>query len=81
MLGPRYTPAPVGAPALAGCWEPLAGWAPLQCVQWLSDVALHECVRPRAETIGQVKRKIMGLNAAKLYGIEVPSEFQLPKAA
>lgn len=28
-----------------------------------------------------VKRKIMGLNAAKLYGIEVPSEFQLSQAA
>ena len=27
-----------------------------------------------------VKRKIMGLNAAKLYGIEVPDEFQLSKA-
>ncbi|MFT3987922.1 amidohydrolase family protein [Aestuariivirga sp.] len=28
-----------------------------------------------------VKRKILGLNAAKLYGVSVPSEFALPKAA
>jgi hypothetical protein len=28
-----------------------------------------------------VKRKIMGLNAAKLYGIEVPQEYALAEAA
>ena len=27
------------------------------------------------------KKKILGLNAAKLYGIEVPAEFQLPAEA
>jgi uncharacterized protein len=27
------------------------------------------------------KKKILGLNAAKLYGIEVPKEFQLPASA
>ena len=27
------------------------------------------------------KKKILGLNAAKLYGIEVPKEFQLPADA
>jgi uncharacterized protein len=27
------------------------------------------------------KRKILGLNAAKLYGIDVPKEFQLPADA
>jgi hypothetical protein len=27
------------------------------------------------------KKKILGLNAAKLYGIEVPEEFQIPAEA
>jgi hypothetical protein len=27
------------------------------------------------------KKKILGLNAAKLYGIEVPAELQLPEEA
>ena len=27
------------------------------------------------------KKKILGLNAAKLYGIEVPEEFQIPDEA
>jgi len=27
------------------------------------------------------KKKILGLNAAKLYGIDVPAEFQLPADA
>ena len=31
---------------------------------------------PRLGTAG--KKKILGLNAAKLYGIEVPKEYQLP---
>ena len=34
---------------------------------------------PRLDTNG--KRKILGLNAAKLYGVEVPAEFQVPGAA
>jgi uncharacterized protein len=34
---------------------------------------------PRLTTDG--KRKILGLNAAKLYGIEVPDEFQIPDEA
>jgi hypothetical protein len=27
------------------------------------------------------KKKILGLNAARLYGIDVPAEFRLPDAA
>jgi hypothetical protein len=34
---------------------------------------------PRLDDAG--KRKILGLNAAKLYGIDVPAEFQVPGAA
>ena len=34
---------------------------------------------PRLGTAG--KKKILGLNAAKLYGIEVPAEFRLPADA
>jgi predicted TIM-barrel fold metal-dependent hydrolase len=34
---------------------------------------------PRLEESG--KRKILGLNAAKLYGIDVPQEFRLPDEA
>jgi predicted TIM-barrel fold metal-dependent hydrolase len=34
---------------------------------------------PRLDDAG--KRKILGLNAAKLYGIDVPAEFQIPGAA
>jgi hypothetical protein len=34
---------------------------------------------PRLETAG--KKKILGLNAAKLYGVEVPQDLQLPAEA
>jgi hypothetical protein len=32
---------------------------------------------PRLDTNG--KKKILGLNAAKLYDVEVPAEFQVPE--
>jgi hypothetical protein len=34
---------------------------------------------PRLGTAG--KKKILGLNAARLYGIEVPAEFRIPAQA
>ena len=34
---------------------------------------------PRLGTAG--KKKILGLNAARLYGIDVPAEYQLPADA
>ena len=59
-----------------GIWEPK--WQVEGFVDW--DYPSDEFSDyPRLGTAG--KKKILGLNAAKLYGIEVPAEFQLPADA
>ena len=59
-----------------GIWEPK--WQIEGFVDW--DYPSDEFSDyPRLGTAG--KKKILGLNAAKLYGIEVPAEFQLPAEA
>ena len=56
-----------------GIWEPK--WQIEGFVDW--DYPSDEFSDfPRLGTAG--KKKILGLNAAKLYGIEVPAEYQLP---
>jgi uncharacterized protein len=58
-----------------GIWEPK--WQIDGFLDWDYPAADHEEYSdyPRLDLNG--KRKILGLNAAKLYGIDVPAEFQL----
>jgi predicted TIM-barrel fold metal-dependent hydrolase len=59
-----------------GIWEPK--WQVEGFVDW--DYPSDEFSDyPRLTTAG--KKKILGLNAAKLYGIDVPAEAQLPPEA
>ena len=60
-----------------GIWEPK--WQVEGLVDWQmpDDEAFSDYPRPTTTT----KKKILGLNAAKLYDIDVPVECQLPTAA
>ena len=58
-------------------WEPK--WQVEGFVDWDYPTATSSPTT-RASTTA-AKKKILGLNAAKLYGIEVPAEFQLPAEA
>jgi uncharacterized protein len=62
-----------------GIWEPK--WQIEGFLDWDYPDPDHEEFSdyPRLEDAG--KRKILGLNAAKLYGIEVPAELRLPGEA
>ena len=55
-------------------WEPK--WQVEGFVDWDYPVSEEFSDYPRVTTA--TKKKILGLNAAKLYDIEVPAEFQLP---
>ena len=58
-------------------WEPR--WQLEGFVDWTSPDDVEYSDYPRLTTDG--KKKILGLNAAKLYGIDVPEEFQIPDEA
>ena len=58
-------------------WEPK--WQIEGFLNWEMPDEPQFADYPRLDTNG--KRKILGLNAAKLYGVEVPAEFQVPGAA
>ena len=58
-------------------WEPR--WQVEGFVDWTSPDDVEFSDYPRLTTDG--KKKILGLNAAKLYGIDVPVEFQIPAEA
>ncbi len=62
-----------------GIWEPK--WQIDGFIGWDYPSADHEEYSdyPRLNDAG--KRKILGLNAARLYGIDVPAEFRLPDEA
>jgi len=60
-----------------GIWEPK--WQVEGFVDWDFPDSEDYADYPRLGTAG--KKKILGLNAAKLYDIEVPAEFQLPADA
>jgi hypothetical protein len=56
-----------------GIWEPK--WQVEGFVDWDYPPGDEFSDFPRLGTAG--KKKILGLNAAKLYGIDVPAEYQL----
>jgi predicted TIM-barrel fold metal-dependent hydrolase len=58
-------------------WEPK--WQIDGFLDWTMPDSEEFSDYPRLDDAG--KRKILGLNAAKLYGIDVPAEFQVPGAA
>jgi hypothetical protein len=58
-------------------WEPK--WQIEGFLNWEMPDESELSDYPRLDKNG--KRKILGLNAAKLYGVEVPAEFQVPGAA
>jgi hypothetical protein len=58
-------------------WEPR--WQVEGFVAWSSPDSDEYADYPRLTIEG--KKKILGLNAAKLYGIDVPEEFRLPLEA
>jgi predicted TIM-barrel fold metal-dependent hydrolase len=60
-----------------GIWEPK--WQVEGFVDWEMPDAEEFSDYPRLGTAG--KRKILGLNAAKLYDIQVPAEFRVPAQA
>ena len=55
-------------------WEPK--WQVEGFVDWTMPEAEEFSDYPRLGVEG--KKKILGLNAAKLYGVEVPAELRLP---
>jgi hypothetical protein len=57
-----------------GIWEPK--WQVEGMVDW--NYPADEAFSDYPEYTTASKKKIMGLNAAKLYGVEVPQELQLP---
>jgi predicted TIM-barrel fold metal-dependent hydrolase len=58
-------------------WEPK--WQVEGFVDWEMPDLAEFADYPRLGVAG--KKKIMGLNAARLYDIKVPGEFQLPASA
>src|SRR5215471_15817680 len=60
-----------------GIWEPK--WQVEGFVDWEMPNDAEFSDYPRLTAVG--KKKILGLNAAKLYGIQVPAEFRVPAQA
>jgi predicted TIM-barrel fold metal-dependent hydrolase len=57
-------------------------WQPKWLVEQFVDFQIPEDMQSEyGELTPDIKRKILGLNAAKLYGIDVPSEIPQPEAA
>ena len=56
-------------------------WQPKWLVEQFVDFQIPEDMQSEYGTLTpDIKRKILGLNAAKLYGIEVPAEVSQPAA-
>jgi predicted TIM-barrel fold metal-dependent hydrolase len=55
-------------------------WTPKWLVERFVDFTMPEEYTEYPELTTQAKKKILGLNAARLYDIEVPAEAQLPEA-
>ncbi|HZV50794.1 MAG TPA: amidohydrolase family protein [Candidatus Dormibacteraeota bacterium] len=58
-------------------------WSPKWIIERFVDFQLPEDIRQETgvELTTEAKRKILGLNAARLYDLEVPQELRLPTAA
>lgn len=54
-------------------------WTPKWLVEAFVDFQIPEDMTEYAPLTVEAKKKILGLNAAKMYGIEVPAELRLPE--
>jgi predicted TIM-barrel fold metal-dependent hydrolase len=55
-------------------------WTPRWLVERFVDFQIPEDLSEYAPLTTEQKKKILGLNAAKMYDLEVPKELQLPEA-
>jgi predicted TIM-barrel fold metal-dependent hydrolase len=55
-------------------------WTPAWLIERFVDFNYPEELDEYPELTVQAKKKILGLNAAKLYGIDVPADLRLPEA-
>ena len=55
-------------------------WTPKWLVEGFVDFQIHESLDEYAPITIEQKKKVLGLNAAKMYDIPVPAELQLPDA-
>jgi predicted TIM-barrel fold metal-dependent hydrolase len=55
-------------------------WTPRWLVEAFVDFQIPEDMSEYAPLTLEAKKKILGLNAAKMYDIEVPAELRLPEA-
>jgi predicted TIM-barrel fold metal-dependent hydrolase len=55
-------------------------WTPAWLIERFVDFNYPEELGEYPELTVQAKKKILGLNAAKLYGIDVPADLRLPEA-
>ena len=55
-------------------------WTPKWLIEQFVDFQIPEDLTEYAPLTTAQKKKILGLNAAKMYDIEVPAELQLPDA-
>ncbi|MDX6240196.1 MAG: uncharacterized protein QOG10_5016, partial [Kribbellaceae bacterium] len=55
-------------------------WTPAWLIERFVDFSYPAGLDEYPELTVQAKKKILGLNAAKLYGIDVPTDLRLPEA-
>ena len=55
-------------------------WTPKWLIERFVDFQIPEDMTEYAPLTTEQKRKILGLNAAKMYGLDVPAELQVPEA-
>ena len=55
-------------------------WTPRWLIERFVDFQIPEDLTEYAPITTEQKKKILGLNAAKMYGLEVPAELRLPEA-
>lgn len=55
-------------------------WTPKWLVEQFVDFQIPEDMSEYAPITTEQKKKILGLNAAKMYGLDVPAELRLPEA-
>lgn len=56
-------------------------WTPRWLIEAFVGFSIPDDMTEYPELTTEAKKKILGLNAARLYGIDVPAELQLPEAA